>query len=98
MRISDWSSDVCSSDLPADGAGEACGIAGIAVLHLAQRVAAARAATEGIAQPCQQGDQWQRARISARQGNSVSVRVGIVGCRFSKQKHRKKIQSKSRSY
>src|SRR3546814_6167202 len=42
MRISDWSSDVCSSDLPLDlGAGVFCNVAGMApdagfeILHIA---------------------------------------------------------------
>src|SRR3546814_18393827 len=76
MRMSDWSSDVCSSDLEeigpgitadlADGEGRAEG-------------AARPAFAEGIARLAEHGAAIAPDRQSAVSGKSVSVRVDLAG-------------------
>src|SRR3546814_17841189 len=46
MRISDWSSDVCSSDLPADRRGDGIGLQGVAGFDAQQRLALANSLSE----------------------------------------------------
>src|SRR3546814_18047473 len=98
MRISDWSSDVCSSDLAAPGHGDgapdldrehrADGVRDLPdeepELHL--RAAEAVAARHGAPAP-ERGDhdpQRQRDRKSVVEGKSVSVRVDSGGRRLIK--------------
>src|SRR3546814_13623540 len=106
MRISDWSSDVCSSDLPG-----ARWHRGRPVAHR-QRGLAAQPAVPGVAQPTLAGatryrghalangrrreharrrDGSQPDRKSVVSGKSVSVRVDLGGRRIiNKQTHTQK--------
>src|SRR3546814_19721868 len=96
MRISDWSSDVCSSDLLDDP-----------VMKTDQHVASFAAQIEGCGraagQHCQRSDQQSdhgvssgfmnarnRDRKSVVEGKSVSVRVDLGGRRIIKKKKNSK--------
>src|SRR3546814_18156224 len=95
MRISDWSSDVCSSDLPYElscsavcglehGRGDRLGQAR-AVESDAQvltRVLSARVLAPGRAQLRTPGEypEIRCDRNSVAEGKSVSVRVDLGGC------------------
>src|SRR3546814_14103309 len=85
MRISDWSSDVCSSDLPSGGV---CGRLSLAATgdsvakSTATRSAWAREfASQQLAPPSCDQD-----RKSVEEGKSVSVSVDIGGRRSLKKK------------
>src|SRR3546814_2909622 len=84
MRISDWSSDVCSSDLVAGGDRRDHG----AVLGV--RLAGALTGGEGGGSEQQQG-RGERSE-ERRVGKSVSVRVDLGGRRIIKKKKEKKRQ------
>src|SRR3546814_7234217 len=60
MRISDWSSDVCSSDLSAGAAGFSRALRAIAALLAALAVAAAAYASHGLS-----GDAQMRLSLAA---------------------------------
>src|SRR3546814_12744583 len=91
MRISDWSSDVCSSDLcgaarreRAGRAGDAAG--GGAAAHLRRGIDRGRAGRGQAArggQPAAAGGD----RKSVVEGKSVSVRVDLGGRRIIKKKN-----------
>src|SRR3546814_7410816 len=76
MRISDWSSDVCSSDLDGDGVGRS-GIQRGDTLH---------AEHLGLADPYRFAvdDRGDADRKSVVKGKSVSVRVVLGGRRIIK--------------
>src|SRR3546814_12070674 len=88
MRISDWSSDVCSSDLAPDQGFAAAGIAGDRV-HRHREVLWQQA---GIDERSDQGDGAGRIaagiadplgdRKSVGEGKSVSVRLDLGGRRI----------------
>src|SRR3546814_15931479 len=96
MRISDWSSDVCSSDLPEGAAHQR-------VEHVLQRQrrvepdheigehlrhtpASERGWQQRYAQPEQTYENDRRERKSVVEGKSVTVRVGLGGRRIHKKK------------
>src|SRR3546814_17012144 len=87
MRISDWSSDVCSSDLEQQGA------AGGRDQEQQQRPCRRGGYGEGKHRIGQQGDPGDRQsavpqdRKSVVQGKSVSVRVDLGGRRIIKKKN-----------
>src|SRR3546814_5509959 len=89
MRISDWSSDVCSSDLLRRGAD-------VERLRRAERAIFAKAVPGDIialfrqrktALPLHHAQGRQRDRKSVVSGRSVSVRVDLGGRRILKKKH-----------
>src|SRR3546814_11202804 len=89
MRISDWSSDVCSSDLNAEG--RAVGMLCNQGLHLgdghAARLRHSRHLALGIVRRNLRIEAAARGdRKSVVLGKSVSVRVGIGGRLISKKK------------
>src|SRR3546814_11449897 len=107
MRISDWSSDVCSSDLLAHGGGQAeCGqVAGAAPAQL--RIVGNLVSRGGLVE--QQrfdvqavmaehvGERRKRLRVDRKsvvEGKSVSVRVDLGGRRIINQKHNKHTRHK----
>src|SRR3546814_13324985 len=82
MRISDWSSDVCSSDLQAAG-----GTLAVVLGH--QRVGHVASVGTGACQWCQKdavGQGERTDRESVVKGKSVSVRVSPGGPRLIKNK------------
>src|SRR3546814_18846431 len=92
MRISDWSSDVCSSDLPraivghddVDTARVAVGVEQHARARLARRSGEAHRIVE---QPRDESRQPRCVdRKSVVEGKSVSVRVDLGGRRIIKKK------------
>src|SRR3546814_16736675 len=91
MRISDWSSDVCSSDLPSLTAqmralGQV-GIGSVADLSAALQVARASAGTaDEAANNIATLLQKIKERKSVVEGQSVSVSVDVGGSRLIKQK------------
>src|SRR3546814_20587100 len=75
MRISDWSSDVCSSDLRIDArrVGQLCKLLGEGVIELVRMAAVVAVAGTGI----EQGVATEEARrVAARQQRSEERRVG----------------------
>src|SRR3546814_16285676 len=96
MRISDWSSDVCSSDLAAKAHGKGPGISrssGSEKRHSSCSRTAPRRSVHGFGlEPVAQNHadnglmyRWQRYagdRKSVVKGKSVSVRVDLGGCRI----------------
>src|SRR3546814_11705304 len=93
MRISDWSSDVCSSDLPESVEATHRQSPSCRVLeqHLVDCVLRTRQGSE-CAELCRRvgGDRERVAgldRKSVVQGTSVSVRVGLGGRRMIKTKN-----------
>src|SRR3546814_12781242 len=98
MRISDWSSDVCSSDLGPSGAGKSTVFAMLLRFHDPQR---GRIDLDGIdirtLEPAelrgtvalvpQQPTIFARDRKSVGSGKSVSVRVDIGGGSIIKTKN-----------
>src|SRR3546814_11402597 len=94
MRISDWSSDVCSSDPGAVGGGAR---AGAAVPErdfprrrrtMAARAASASARSRQLHPPAARAAGRQRPdRKGGGQGKRVHVRFDIVGRRFIKKKN-----------
>src|SRR3546814_17644363 len=99
MRISDWSSDVCSSDLVARLQRDVQGLAGrlhaaaqLAALGQCHRLAAVLVAVELdlvvlVKQRAFAGQRQQRDRKSVVSGKSVSVRVDLGGRRIIKKKN-----------
>src|SRR3546814_3895777 len=81
MRISDWSSDVCSSDLPDARTGEGAGGTAAGVAAPAQRPPGA-----GADRPGRAGADRRQERKSVVKGKSVSVRVDLGGRRIIKKK------------
>src|SRR3546814_19880224 len=79
MRISDWSSDVCSSDLGAGG-GLSRLLAGKRRRRGGRRVAGVGRGSPGEAL----GAEWTEDRKSVVSGKSVSVRVDLGGRRILK--------------
>src|SRR3546814_15771116 len=97
MRISDWSSDVCSSDLLAVelGVAEEAGTGAVltvlrgfalAVEVLVTHPAGAAGDVEGDHDPVADGDLGDLDRKSVVEGKSVSVRVDLGGRRIIKKK------------
>src|SRR3546814_15352698 len=96
MRISDWSSDVCSSDLT--GAGQAVAMpgvvdaiaamraAGVTVIVNTNRTAANAKGTEDTLRAAGLGELDRKSVVS---GKSVSVRVDLGGRRIIKTKNHK---------
>src|SRR3546814_6336335 len=82
MRISDWSSDVCSSDLPVTAADAAIALGVDRVLSSGG--AAERGAS--ASHSCTPTPAWMSPsdRKSVVSGKSVSVRVDLGGRRISK--------------
>src|SRR3546814_19804642 len=88
MRISDWSSDVCSSDL--DGLAQS----GLPDAGGARWLLGQRAGPDALVVARARGrGQHQRDRKSVVEGKSVSVRGDLGGRRIIKKK--KKIQHKN---
>src|SRR3546814_16699743 len=93
MRISDWSSDVCSSDLSASGA-MGCTTLSFAPVRtlttcLPLRVSAITSATAAT-KPRPSDDASSSSRSEERRvGKSVSVRVDLGGRRIIKKKQQK---------
>src|SRR3546814_11006623 len=89
MRISDWSSDVCSSDLGAGG-GLSRLLAGKRRRRGGRRVAGVGRGSPGEALGAEWTDGIDRPAIGARKrvvsGRGVSVRVGPGGRRYIKKK------------
>src|SRR3546814_19842730 len=90
MRISDWSSDVCSSDLPASSAARVSNgarrrIGGIVVSSGRQRLPLAlkRFAPSSASLAALNPDRDRKRVVS---GKSVTVRVDLGGCRYIKTK------------
>src|SRR3546814_11734723 len=79
VRISDWSSDVCSSDLPDRGGRRAGTRAAVGRAARPRPAARRRRAERGPGDPA--GD-----RKSVVEGKSVSVSVDIGGRRISRKK------------
>src|SRR3546814_15538592 len=98
MRISDWSSDVCSSDLRGDNAFRAQCPAGKVVGETRaeqwQRVAEGGAAVifVGLARHPEVGVIADRKSVV--EGKSVSVRVDLGGRRIIKKKKKKQMTRK----
>src|SRR3546814_15601488 len=94
MRISDWSSDVCSSDLSSPRQARPADLAVIGavakVQHLALQIAAGVAATvaDVIGQPPAGKLGHRKDRKSGASGKRVSVRVDLGGRRIIKKKNR----------
>src|SRR3546814_11609773 len=95
MRISDWSSDVCSSDLPTSpwrvGCGNRCRVRGSRFsgdgLHREGSIAAEAAPTLPLSAAPPNGRCTPAAdRKSVVSGKSVSVRVDLGGGRIIKKK------------
>src|SRR3546814_16380725 len=91
MRISDWSSDVCSSDLLSYTVPEPIGIVGIIItwngplISLGMKVCAALAAGNCvICKPAEITPFAPEDRKSVVEGKSVSVRVDLGGRRIIK--------------
>src|SRR3546814_16714612 len=89
MRISDWSSDVCSSDLLLDAFARQEADAGAAQ---GLRIPAAAHPMRGLASPYreQQGDRRaheQIGRASCRERVCQYVYISVVGVSFKKQKN-----------
>src|SRR3546814_14834437 len=80
MRISDWSSDVCSSDLPDQGG---------VVAEQAHRPQSGRDRAAHLRTPAMRLGSRQEGedRKSVVQGKSVSVRVDLGGRRLIKKKN-----------
>src|SRR3546814_20825159 len=76
MRISDWSSDVCSSDLSASSRSR----------HLLDHQRDLEEAEAGAAVFPGQGHAEEEDRTSVGSGKSVSVRVALGGRRIIKKK------------
>src|SRR3546814_19889172 len=101
MRISDWSSDVCSSDLWPDkeGAGMMSSMhkntVAFAVLLASAGTVAAALKTSGPANPLPAAVQSAPAadRKSVVSGKRVSVRVDLGGRRILKKKKKENIES-----
>src|SRR3546814_13624907 len=93
MRISDWSSDVCSSDLP----GERVQAPSFWIDDHADRIIAHGQATDQTAphlnffRPGMADIEAVEDRKSVGSGTSVSVRVDLGGRRIIKKKRRKKL-------
>src|SRR3546814_17460156 len=87
MRISDWSSDVCSSDLARSAPGRSSGSPGYAGRGSGRRpsTTAGTAAT----QRCTGKARRHGDRKSVVEGKSVSVRVDLGGGRRIKKKQKK---------
>src|SRR3546814_14114136 len=84
MRISDWSSDVCSSDLAADRRGAdvaGMGKAGHLARHGAQAETGVGRIIGGLEPPVVEAE---ADRKSVVEGKSVSVRVDLGGRRIIK--------------
>src|SRR3546814_19227792 len=105
MRISDWSSDVCSSDLGAsrrsradaaraDAAGERCH--GPPAQRAERRAAARRGAAAPRLGPRPLRGLTRQDRKSVEEGESVSVSVDLGGRRFIKKKHRRTTKRRKR--
>src|SRR3546814_16132722 len=109
MRISDWSSDVCSSDLLTDRCGERLGghvqredgrYLRVLSRRLAQGRAALRAGSEGRPDQLLAGVRRPDGtgdRQSVVWGKSVSVRVDLGGRRIIKKKKRNRHKRKRRN-
>src|SRR3546814_10972528 len=89
MRISDWSSDVCSSDLPADVREIlTLGLAGIALSRYAGVWVAMKTIAE-VVESAASFDLPDPRSEERRVGKSVSVRVDLGGRRIIKKKKKK---------
>src|SRR3546814_17594089 len=94
MRISDWSSDVCSSDLFGAGAAMGAGEPAEQIGIPAERGVAAKRGvradrTSGAGERARRiARDAQRDRKSVVEGKSVSGRVDPGGSRFNKKKLR----------
>src|SRR3546814_17620772 len=86
MRISDWSSDVCSSDLPARPIAEI-------VYRPAQGVLVTSATLRGGGRSGANGIGGWTDRKSVVEGKSVAVRVDLGGRRIVKKKKTKYINT-----
>src|SRR3546814_7402540 len=106
-RISDWSSDVCSSDLTGggEGRGRAAALAagnrredaGAPAAHPARRAAVHRPdqrAAAAVAQRARARRHRCQDRKSVVSGKSVSVRVALGGRRIIKKKNKQQQQYK----
>src|SRR3546814_18440418 len=98
MRMSDWSSDVCSSDLSTPQAIDALHRSGVRVVMLTgDSKATARAVAEQLGIDEAIGEvmpEDKRDRKSVVEGKSVSVRVELGGRRhIQKKKHKKLIEA-----
>src|SRR3546814_9789043 len=71
MRISDWSSDVCSSDLQGEGAGLGLGTAG-------EGVGAPQRAEDGVVAGVVEGA-VPRLVVAEGLGDAVGDRLGVTG-------------------
>src|SRR3546814_17802643 len=97
MRISDWSSDVCSSDLGTGGArhqqhGEdERALAAVEVTEMPEHDAAdgPHDEADAIGRETRQDDRQDRKSVV--EGKSVSVRVDLGGRRIIKKKNTKKL-------
>src|SRR3546814_13985607 len=94
MRISDWSSDVCSSDLPQRALAMACALCGVSLDKADPRIWDARELGLFDSLPSLRvqatnilgkHDLLEIGRASSR-GKSVSVRVDLGGRRIIKKK------------
>src|SRR3546814_12839454 len=90
MRISDWSSDVCSSDLLTDAAE---GFDDASELEQWRARSAAVGRTHAVAHAGNMLQDLSRDRKSVVEGKSVSVRVDLGGRRIIKKKNNKYISS-----
>src|SRR3546814_14215454 len=88
MRISDWSSDVCSSDLFVPPAEDSTGWSGTVLSASAavEFVPVSRSAVSGSAAWLVSGGATRRDRKSVVEGKGVSVRVDLGGSRIIKKK------------
>src|SRR3546814_12109495 len=96
MRISDWSSDVCSSDLPGWSETRIC-----AQLNCAEELPASAALrmyssafslSRSTCRPAISRRAYRKDRKSVVEGTSVSVRVDLGGRRIIKKKIKHSLQ------